>query len=590
MAATGLSKALVTTVIWSTLSLSILGFDHHHQTAKGWKKPLPEGITESEGPNAIGNDPLLRHETTSPHTNQSHILPYGLLIGQDNDLCDRMDQHLRKLESRVQEMDVQDHLTGQWVSSQCEVRPGGQFLLRQYFFRSNGEDNNDSFILNQYHYSDRDCITPLYMVKVWGTLKYGRSSWLVPGSSEMKPTISRVGIVPFTQEASNELFKRTTRSCSFLQELIGDRSRWRTGKMVIVYLTDVAKVGKSLPVSLTDWVPHFRDEACLDSMNLDFHELQLMRIERRPIRKHHHKFRTHHLELLLGDIHTDVHQQRKYRPTAMQPYSLINANQVYRCKTCHKVIHATSDQPPRLHPRPFISVAPQGEWLSVRCETRPNTLFLRRRLRFLPNRTWMGTYRYFSDELCTKSVFEISAKGKFLPSGLSSKVDGGSNFEFKIKEASIKPQTESLARQLNAVPTGSCGSRGQWRLDDYQDITQTNGCKAMGLKIPIIEKDLLKIEIDQRANAFAKPHLLLYLGQTDTDQRESSSTYFTRPTSYQPPLIQCHIDPGYHILTNELFPLAQALRMSRNVANGIRSNVWIFLSTIIVNFWSVMPK
>lgn len=99
--------------------------------------------------------------------------------------------------------------------------------------------------------------------------------------------------------------------------------------MVIVYLTDVAKLGKSLPVSLTDWVPHFRDEACLDSMNLDFHELQLMRIEQRPIRKqHHHKFRTHHLELLLGDIHTDVHQQRKYRPTAMQPYSLINANQV----------------------------------------------------------------------------------------------------------------------------------------------------------------------------------------------------------------------------------------------------------------------
>lgn len=169
-------------------------------------------------------------------------------------------------------------------------------------------------------------------------------------------------------------------------------------------------------------------------------------------------------------------------------------------------------------------------------------------------------------------------------------MDGGSDFEFKIKEASIKPQTEALARQLNAVPTGSCGLRGQWRRDTYHDITKTGGCKAMGLKIPIIEKDLLKIEIDQRVDALARPHLLLYLGQTDTEQRESSATYFRRPTSYQPPLIQCHVDPGYHVLTNELFPLVQALRMSPNEASNIGSKATAYLSALLAVYWSVTPN
>ena len=36
-----------------------------------------------------------------------------------------------------------------------------------------------------------------------------------------------------------------------------------------------------------------------------------------------------------------------------------------------------------------------------------------------------------------------------------------------------------------------------------------------------------------------------------------------RPTSYQPPLVQCHIDPGRHIVTNELFPVVSAMLTAR---------------------------
>ena len=33
-------------------------------------------------------------------------------------------------------------------------------------------------------------------------------------------------------------------------------------------------------------------------------------------------------ELLLGDIHTEKVMRKKYRPTALQPYSLLNAKKV----------------------------------------------------------------------------------------------------------------------------------------------------------------------------------------------------------------------------------------------------------------------
>ena len=41
-----------------------------------------------------------------------------------------------------------------------------------------------------------------------------------------------------------------------------------------------------------------------------------------------------------------------------------------------------------------------------------------------------------------------------------------------------------------------------------------------------------------------------------------------RPTSYQPPLVQCHVDPGRHIVTNELFPMVSAMLTARADGNG----------------------
>ncbi len=158
----------------------------------------------------------------------------------------------------------------------------------------------------------------------------------------------------------------------------------------------------------------------------------------------------------------------------------------------------------------------------------------------------------------------------FLSDGASRHVDGGTDYEFKIKQAIITPLTRGLASQLNAAPRDSCGRKGDWRKGVAQDVTPTGGCRGMGLKIPLLEHDLLKMETTRKTGS----EMLLYLGQTSTDapkerqkqQQPRGQRKRHRPTSYQPPLVQCHVDPGYHIATDDLFPMVTAMLTSERSA------------------------
>jgi hypothetical protein len=104
---------------------------------------------------------------------------------------------------------------------------------------------------------------------------------------------------------------------------------------------------------------------------------------------------------------------------------------------------------------------------------------------------------------------------------------------------------------------------------DYFDIRHPVLLQGMGLRIPLLEHDLLKMETTRRRGS----GLLLYLGQTQTDGvAMATTTAKKRPTSYQPPLVQCHADPGYHILTNELFPMAAAMLTSHQGSCAITTS------------------
>ena len=144
--------------------------------------------------------------------------------------------------------------------------------------------------------------------------------------------------------------------------------------------------------------------------------------------------------------------------------------------------------------------------------------------------------------------------------------------------------TDALSNQLNAAVRGSCGRKGSWRVGMPQDVTPTNGCKEIGLTVPLMEHDLVKMETTKSGH-----HLLLYLGQTDTDavvQTSLNRGYVSpRPTSYQPPLIQCRSQPpslspsSRNMMTsNNIYPMMQPL-----LSSSSSSSSSISISTSISN-------
>ncbi|CAH1398189.1 unnamed protein product [Nezara viridula] len=76
-----------------------------------------------------------------------------------------------------------------------------------------------------------------------------------------------------------------------------------------------------------------------------------------------------------------------------------------------------------------------------------------------------------------------------------------------------------------------------------KDVTPSQGCPALGITVPTTEHELVRLELDQSG------HALLYLGQSE----QRSNDRKLRPTSFQPPLLQCNapeLPPLTHFLNS----------------------------------------
>jgi len=60
----------------------------------------------------------------------------------------------------------------------CEVRPGPEYVLRQYRFY-----DGRLFDLRLFHYSDADCRSPSYSLTARGTYRPYQTSWIVDGGT-----------------------------------------------------------------------------------------------------------------------------------------------------------------------------------------------------------------------------------------------------------------------------------------------------------------------------------------------------------------------------------------------------------------------
>lgn len=201
------------------------------------------------------------------------------------------------------------------------------------------------------------------------------------------------------------------------------------------------------------------------------------------------------------------------------------------CEVCRLVRESSSRNPPLLPQRKLPNVKVIGEWVSQRCETRPNGVFLTRHLSFLSRRSWEGLFEFYRDPLCSQPHYSIAVKGTYVTTGSSSILTSAFEYMFKTLRMKITLHDFQMVNLMNSYDGNRCGRAGHWKIGVTQDVSDTDGCIILGVELPHVEFELMKTEYEDR-------HSYLYVGQRPSNF-VSLSLAKNRPTSFQNALVKC---------------------------------------------------
>ncbi|KAJ8303546.1 hypothetical protein KUTeg_019942 [Tegillarca granosa] len=452
---------------------------------------------------------------------------------------------IEQIKNQKLEVPIPPNIRGEWTSYRCEVRPGPEFVLRKYIFKRN------KFYIHQYYYTDPRCSIPLYGVVSEGTYKLLQASWVVPGGMEAKYHLRNVTVIPYNKNVIDLFKKQKPYNC---KELSGMNWQLYKGHQILNF-PSYNRYKRLKKIS--------RDFDCTRSFNFTLHELQLIRLEIRHYKKINRKIHKHYSflnrkstrkvkELYLGDIHTETRRRHTYRPTSYQEplRSLLNL---------------------------------PGEWESIKCETRQYGQFLIRHLSFLPDgKSWQGQYHFFQDSLCSQPTFSLDVKGNYVKGRNSQIIPGSTEFNFRVTRLKVTPKNKQTTDSLNYFNGHDCGMPKSWRINMQQDVTSTGGCLTLGITLPNVEFEIMKMEIRNR-------RIYLYIGKRPSDGH-SMRTPDRRPTAFQSPLVKCtnNMIHDNNIVISRYQKLQNVVDVPVNSVSLMkRSTVVGIISTLLLKFGDI---